>query len=116
MAHGMQAQDKHERSVMCVSVQVQEDADVSAGGVLLPITAKEKPIAGTVVRTGPGKLQEDGSRKAPRVGFCTCMMQAAFTSGAPLSMMLESAVRIHLLPGTAVPLPVFWTTPYAESS
>lgn len=50
-----------------VLVKVQEDADVSAGGVLLPITAKEKPIAGTVVRTGPGKLQEDGSRKAPRV-------------------------------------------------
>ncbi|KAK9805866.1 hypothetical protein WJX73_010329 [Symbiochloris irregularis] len=50
-----------------VLVKVQEEADVTAGGVLLPLTAKEKPIAGVVVRTGAGKLQEDGTRKAPKV-------------------------------------------------
>lgn len=48
--------------------QVQEVADVSAGGVFLPDSAKERPMAGTVVRTGPGKMQEDGvTRKAPCV-------------------------------------------------
>ena len=44
-------------------VQVQEQADVSAGGVLLPSSAKERPISGRVVRTGPGKLEKDGKRK-----------------------------------------------------
>jgi chaperonin GroES len=40
---------------------------VTAGGVLLPDSAKEKPIAGTVVATGPGRREEDGTRKEPRV-------------------------------------------------
>ena len=50
----------------CGLLQVQEEADVTAGGVMLPLTAKEKPIAGTVVRTGPGKLQEEGTRSSPK--------------------------------------------------
>jgi len=37
------------------------------GGIMLPDSAKEKPIAGTVVRAGPGKREKDGTRKAPRV-------------------------------------------------
>ncbi|KAK9834238.1 hypothetical protein WJX84_012122 [Apatococcus fuscideae] len=47
-----------------VLLKVQEQADVSAGGVLLPSSAKERPISGRVVRTGPGKLEKDGKRKA----------------------------------------------------
>ena len=49
---------------LCLFSQVQEQADVSAGGVLLPSSAKERPISGRVVRTGPGKLEKDGKRKA----------------------------------------------------
>ena len=30
------------------------------GGIILPDTAKEKPIEGTVVATGPGKVSDDG--------------------------------------------------------
>ena len=41
---------------------------MSAGGVFLPESAKERPMAGVVVRTGPGKMEEDGvTRKAPCV-------------------------------------------------
>lgn len=51
-----------------VLLQVEEAAEVTAGGVLLPDSAKEKPIAGSVVRTGPGKVdKETGELKAPRV-------------------------------------------------
>ena len=50
-----------------VAVQVQESADVSVGGIMLPDSAKEKPIAGRVVRVGPGKREKDGSRKEPKV-------------------------------------------------
>lgn len=46
-----------------VLLKVQEQADVSAGGVLLPSSAKERPISGRVIRTGPGKLDKDGKRK-----------------------------------------------------
>lgn len=49
------------------SLQVQDSADVTAGGVLLPDSAKEKPIAGKVVRVGPGKREKDGTRKQPKL-------------------------------------------------
>lgn len=38
-----------------VLVAVQDTADVTIGGVLLPDSAKERPLSGTVVRVGPGK-------------------------------------------------------------
>lgn len=31
------------------------------GGIILPDTAKEKPIEGTIVATGPGKIKDDGT-------------------------------------------------------
>ena len=36
--------------------------DKSAGGILLPETAKEKPQNGKVIATGPGRLSKDGAR------------------------------------------------------
>ena len=48
-------------------MQVQESADVSLGGIMLPDSAREKPIAGRIVRVGPGKREKDGSRKAPKL-------------------------------------------------
>ena len=35
--------------------------DKSAGGIILPDTAQEKPQQGTVVAAGPGKLSESGN-------------------------------------------------------
>ena len=35
---------------------------VSAGGIYIPDTAKEKPQEGEVVAIGPGKLSDDGNR------------------------------------------------------
>lgn len=56
------------RVLTCYVPQVEEAADITAGGVLLPDSAKEKPIAGTVVRTGAGKVDgETNELKAPRV-------------------------------------------------
>jgi len=34
----------------------------TAGGIILPDTAKEKPQIGKVVAVGPGKLLDDGKR------------------------------------------------------
>ena len=41
---------------------LEEEAQVSAGGIYFPDTAKEKPQEGKVVAVGPGKLAEDGTR------------------------------------------------------
>ena len=41
----------------------QSDAEEkTAGGIILPDTAKEKPQIGKVVATGPGKLLDNGKR------------------------------------------------------
>jgi len=40
----------------------EEDAQMSAGGIYIPDTAKEKPQEGTVVAVGPGRLTDDGKR------------------------------------------------------
>jgi chaperonin GroES len=39
----------------------------SAGGILLPDAAKEKPIKGTVVAVGPGRMLKNGRRLEPGV-------------------------------------------------
>jgi chaperonin GroES len=43
-----------------IVVKPAEAEDKTAGGIILPDTAKEKPVEGTVVAIGPGKVTEDG--------------------------------------------------------
>ena len=45
-----------------VLVERIEAENKTAGGIVLPDTAKEKPQRGKIVRVGEGKLLEDGSR------------------------------------------------------
>jgi chaperonin GroES len=42
-------------------VRVEEEKK-TAGGIIIPDTAKEKPQEGRVVAAGPGKMGEDGKR------------------------------------------------------
>jgi chaperonin GroES len=46
-----------------VLIQVSEAESKTAGGILLTESAKEKPVIGTVIATGPGTYGEDGERK-----------------------------------------------------
>ena len=39
----------------------------TAGGIILPDAAKNKPQKGTVLAVGPGKLLKDGTRRALQV-------------------------------------------------
>ena len=39
-----------------------ESEEVTAGGIVLPDSAREKPQRGTVVAVGPGKLTDSGNR------------------------------------------------------
>ncbi len=45
-----------------VVVKPHEAEEVTAGGIVLPETAKEKPMMGKVVSVGPGKMTDDGKR------------------------------------------------------
>ncbi|GAB4376438.1 MAG: co-chaperone GroES [Calditrichia bacterium] len=45
-----------------VVVKPLEEEDKSPGGIILPDTAKEKPMKGEVVAVGLGKLNDDGKR------------------------------------------------------
>jgi chaperonin GroES len=45
-----------------VVVEPKEAEEVTAGGIVLPDTAKEKPQRGTVIAVGPGKLMDNGQR------------------------------------------------------
>ena len=46
-----------------VLVQRLEAESKTAGGIVLPDTAKEKPQRGKVVSVGEGKLLDDGTRR-----------------------------------------------------
>src|SRR5436853_2925470 len=45
-----------------VVVEPLEADEKTAGGILLPDTAKQKPQRGGVVAVGPGKLRDNGER------------------------------------------------------
>jgi chaperonin GroES len=42
-------------------VEALEDEDITASGIVLPDTAKEKPQRGRVLAVGPGPRDEDGN-------------------------------------------------------
>jgi len=43
-----------------IVVKAAEAEEKTKGGIILPDTAKEKPVEGTVVATGPGKVSDNG--------------------------------------------------------
>lgn len=47
-----------------VVVEPLEAEEKTAGGILLPDTAKQKPQRGRVLAVGPGRMLEDGKRAA----------------------------------------------------
>src|SRR5205814_1859478 len=50
-----------------IIVRRTEAADKSAGGVIIPDSAKQKPQRGTVLAVGPGRLLKDGTRRPLQV-------------------------------------------------
>jgi chaperonin GroES len=44
-----------------VLIERVKEADKSKGGIIIPDTAKEKPIEGEVLAIGSGKIADDGS-------------------------------------------------------
>jgi chaperonin GroES len=63
-----------------VVVSRDESEDVTAGGIVLPDSAKDKPSRGTIISVGTGKLLDDGSRGEMQVKKGDRVL---FTSYAP---------------------------------
>jgi len=81
-----------------IVVKPMEAEDKTAGGIVLPDTAKEKPQKGKVVAVGPGKLLDDGSRAQPAVKKGDVILYAKYggteikLEGKDLLIMRESDV------------------------
>jgi chaperonin GroES len=54
----MRARPLHDR----VLLKRIEEKEAVKGGIIIPDTAKEKPMEGEVISLGPGKIMEDGKR------------------------------------------------------
>jgi len=54
----MKARPLHDRVVL---KRIEETQTVK-GGIIIPDTAKEKPMEGEVISVGPGKIMTDGTR------------------------------------------------------
>jgi chaperonin GroES len=54
----MKVRPLHDR----VIVKRLEEEEKTKGGIIIPDTAKEKPIEGKVIAVGDGKIKEDGTK------------------------------------------------------
>lgn len=81
-----------------VIVQRVEAEEVTAGGIVLPDSAKEKPQRGKIVSVGDGKLLKDGSRgkmqvkKGDEVLFTSYAGSEVKISGKEYLIMDESDI------------------------
>ena len=50
-----------------VLIKRVEEKEQVRGGIIIPDTAKEKPMEGKVIAVGSGRLEKDGSRTALEV-------------------------------------------------
>ncbi|MBI3838697.1 MAG: co-chaperone GroES [Planctomycetia bacterium] len=68
-----------------VVVEREESEAKTAGGIVLPDTAKDKPSRGTVIAIGDGRLLDDGKRSKLQVKVGDKVL---FTSYAPETIKL----------------------------
>ena len=59
----MKVKPLHDRLI----VQRLEEEEKTKGGIIIPDTAKEKPIEGKVIAVGTGRIKKDGTKMPPEV-------------------------------------------------
>lgn len=59
----MKIKPLHDRVIV---KRIKED-DKTKGGIIIPDTAKEKPIEGEILAVGPGKILDNGKQQALEV-------------------------------------------------
>ena len=68
-----------------VIVEPIEQEEMTAGGIILPETAKEKPQEGNILAAGPGERDEDGERIPMEVSVGDRVLYAKY-SGTEVKM------------------------------
>lgn len=61
-----------------VVVKPSEGESTTAGGIVLPDSAQKKPQEGKVVAVGPGRQNDDGTRRAPAVSVGQTVIYAKY--------------------------------------
>jgi chaperonin GroES len=81
-----------------VIVQRLKEEEKTKGGIIIPDTAKEKPVEGKVVAVGNGKVLDDGSvrklevKKGDRVLFGKYSGQEVKVDGEELVILREDDI------------------------
>ena len=85
-----------------VVVEPTDAEEKTAGGILLPDTAKQKPQQGRVVAVGPGKLNDDGNRTATALKVGDTVLYGKYSgsdvevNGRELKILRESDILAKL--------------------
>lgn len=86
-----------------VVVQPQEAESTTAGGIVLPDSAQEKPQRGTIVAVGPGKLLDSGNRGELSVGVGDTVIYGRYggsdieVDGKEMKILRESDILAKVL-------------------
>jgi len=86
-----------------VVVEPQEAEERTAGGIVLPDTAKEKPQRGTVVSVGPGRLLDNGNRGALSVAVGDVVIYGKYSgseievAGKDVKILRESEILAKVM-------------------
>ena len=86
-----------------VVVEPLEAEERTAGGIVLPDTAKEKPQRGKVVSVGPGKLLDNGTRGELSVGVGDVVIYGKYSgtdievAGKDVKILRESDILAKVL-------------------
>lgn len=81
-----------------VVIKIASSEERSAGGIILPDNAKEKPQKGTIVAIGNGKLLENGKRTTMSVKIGDVVLFGKYTGndvkidGAEHKIMRENEI------------------------
>ncbi len=79
-------------------VEPIEQEEITAGGIILPETAKEKPQQGKVIAAGPGRTDDEGERIAMDVKVGDRVLYAKYSGteikldGKKLLILRESDI------------------------
>jgi chaperonin GroES len=86
-----------------VVVEPQEAEERTAGGIVLPDTAKEKPQRGKVVSVGPGRLLDNGKRGELSIGVGDVVIYGKYSgtdievSGKDVKILREGDILAKVL-------------------
>ena len=81
-----------------VLVRPSKPEEVTSGGIIIPDTAKEKPMQGEIIAAGPGKTTEDGKLVTLQVKVGDSVLYGKYSgtevsvSGEDLLIMRESDI------------------------